>query len=150
MKRLFLKLGVVITLVLASCTIAKAQSHVMEITWNTMNGNYKGLMVTYPNNTGKFVVKYWHPNLQTNIRVVQDVRVNSQFDMYGNCTTFLNCYYPKCYPNTPEPYYADNFIIYPNGAMYTQDYAGNWSTAIIAQGISPNLWQSKFREYGLQ
>ena len=148
MKRLFLKLGVVITLVLASCSIAKAQSNVMEITWNMGNVPYKGLMVIYPNNIGKFVVNYWNYNLQTYVRVIQDVRVNYQYDLYGNCTTFLNCYYPKTYP--ASPYSADNFIIYPNGAMYTQDYAGAWSTAIIAQGISPNLWQSKFREYGLQ
>ena len=148
MKQLFLKLGVVITLVLASCSIAKAQSNVMEITWNMGNVPYKGLMVIYPNNTGKFVVNYWNYNLQTYVRVMQDVRVNYQYDLYGNYTTFLNCYYPKTYPSSP--YSADNFIIYPNGAMYTQDYAGAWSTAIIAQGISPNLWQSKFREYGLQ
>ena len=74
-------------------------------------------MVTYPYNTGIFVVNYWHPEMQTNITVVQDVSIRNQSDMYGNCTTFLNCYNPKAYPYTP--YSADNFIIYPNGAMYT-------------------------------
>lgn len=147
MKRLILKLIIVITFLLTCSIIAKAQSLVMEITWNVYI-TYKGLMVTYPDNTGIFAVNYWHPEMQTNITVVQDVSIRNQYDMYGNCTTFLNCYNPKAYPYTP--YSADNFIIYPNGAMYTQDYAGNWSTAIMAQVINPNLWRSKFREYGLE
>ena len=59
-------------------------------------------MVTYPDNTGIFVVNYWYPEMQTNITVVQDVSIRNQYDMYGNCTTFLNCYNTKAYPYTKK------------------------------------------------
>ena len=147
MKKILINFIVAISLLCACSITTKAQSVVMEITWNVYI-TYKGLMVTYPNNTGIFVVQYWNPDLQQNVRVVQDVSVRNQFDIYSNCTSFLNCFNPKSYPYTA--YSADNFIIYPNGSMYAQDYAGNWSTAIMAQVINPALWRLKFKEYGLE
>lgn len=142
--RLLASLFVVV--LLSSAQNARAQSAVLEITWNVYT-TYKGLMVTYPDNSGLFVVNFWSPDIAQNVTVLQDVRVSYQYDIYGNCTTFLNCFNPETYPYVP--YSADNFVIYPNGTMYTQDYSGNWTTAIIATMIDPRMWSAKFREYGL-
>lgn len=126
---------------------AKAQSMVCEISWN-VGITYQGLLVTYPDNSGLFVVKYYNPYIQSVVWVNQSVLCSSQYDMYGGCTTIINCYNPVSYPNVA--YSADNFIIYPDGSMYAQDDAGTWSTAIAAYVVSPQNWSSKFIEYGLQ
>ena len=137
---------VTIVILIGVRTAANAQSLVVEITWNA-GLTYRGLMVTYPDNTGVFVVGYFHPGLQQMVKFVQSVDVRNQYDVYGNCTSFLNCYNPQSYPYIP--YSADMFIVYPNGRMYTQDAAGTWSTAKADSVIQPAYWQMKFREYGL-
>lgn len=122
---------------------AKAQSMVTEIQWTVQTGTYHGLLVLYPNNQGTFIVNYclnftWY-------RIVQDAVLTNQYDVFGNCTSYINCYNPRTTPYLP--YAADNFIVYPNGNMYTQDAAGNWSTLITAYVVPPASWNSKFKEY---
>ena len=100
----------------------------------------------YPDNTGIFAVKYFLQNIGW-IWVAQDAVLTNRYDMYGNCTSYINCYNPLSVPQVP--YAADNFIIYPNGAMYTQDAMGNWSTLITARPIERRYWSAKFTEYEL-
>lgn len=124
----------------------KAQSLVSEISWTTMGTNYKGLLVLYPNNQGTLIVKFY-THFITEF-VVQDAVLNNQYDIFGNCTSYINCYNPRLSVNFPDMiYYADNFIVYPDGRMYTSDAAGNWSTMIRADMIPPVSWPSKFLEY---
>ena len=47
------------------------------------------------------------------------------------------------------PYSADNFIVYPDDSMYTQDYYGKWSILISARVIPAGYWRDKFIEYGI-
>lgn len=124
-----------------------SQSKVTEITWTAIGPKtYYGLLVLYPNNQGSFIVKFYDHHLGW-ITCQQDAVLTNRFDVFGNCTSFINCYYPKTTPNVP--YSADNFIIYPNGTMYAQDAMGAWSTLITATSINPIYWQTKFNEYGL-
>lgn len=124
-----------------------SQSMVTEISWmDVEQTTYQGLLVLYPNNQGHFRVKFYHP-VAGWVWVGQNATLTNQYDMYGNCTSFINCSYPQTSPYVP--YSADNFIVYPNGTMYTQDYQGKWSTRIVARVIQPVYWQSKFSEYGL-
>lgn len=123
-----------------------AQSNITEIVWNDCNGiTYRGLMVLYPNNRGVFKVNYY-TYITGWVWVQQDAYLTNTYDVYG-CTSYINCYNPRTVPYTP--YAADNFICYPNGAMYTQDAAGKWSTLITAYLIPPNNWRTKLSEYGL-
>ena len=141
-----LKLLLVAVAIAFSIYGVKAQSTVTEISWTAPTGNYYGLLVLYPNNQGTFIVKYYAH--YTWIRVVQDAVLTNQYDVFGNCTPFINCYNPRASINFPgETYFADNFIVYPNGNMYTQDAAGTWSTLITAYMVPPANWNSKFREY---
>lgn len=126
-----------------SLVSAKAQSTVMEIQWGQSGITYTGLLLLYPNNTGCFKVKYFYGSW---IWCYQDAKLTSTRDVFGNVTSYINCYNPKC----ALPYAADNFVIYPNGNMYTQDAAGNWSTLIQAVIIDPRYWAIKKNEYGLR
>ena len=126
---------------------SNSQSFVSEITWVDANNiTYQGLLVLYPNNYGDFMVKYYHPYAGW-IWCHQNAQLTNQYDAYGNCTSFINCSNPQTQPY--QPYSADCFLVYPNGSMYTQDYAGNWSTLITAIVIQPAYWNSKLKEYGL-
>ncbi len=140
------KFILIILLSLVTTNYVHAQSSVVEISWVTHYIQYNGLMVMYPDNTGIFVVKYFLPNIGW-IWVTQDAVLTNQYDLNGHCTSFINCYYPKSVPQVP--YAADNFIIYPNGAMYTQDALGNWSTLITARPVERRFWPVKFTEYRL-
>lgn len=122
-----------------------AQSTVMEISWTDVEyTNYKGLLVLYPNNQGFLKVKFYNNDVGT-VWVYQSALLTCQYDYMGNCTSYINCSYPQADPYVP--YAADNFIIFPNGNMYTQDYSGKWSTYISAVLIQPVYWTNKFKEY---
>ena len=127
--------------------ITKAQSMVTEISWNVYNQNYTGLLVLYPNNKGVLKVKTFITGTGW-VWVQEDAVLTNQYDMWGNCTSYINCYNPKTNPYVP--WAADNFIVYPNGAMYTLDASGTWSTQIVAYVVATHNWQNKFREYGIQ
>lgn len=124
---------------------SEAQSSVTEIHWSVANYTYHGLLVLYPNDRGDFIVKF--PVGPYNWGWAwQDAVVSSTADMWGNRTIYINCYNPRSsIPNST--YFADNFIIYPNGNMFTQDAAGTWSTAVNANVVAPGYWPMKFREY---
>lgn len=126
---------------------AEAQSLVMEVSWNVYNQNYTGLLVMYPNNKGIFKVKTFIVNIGW-VWVTQDAVLTNKYDILGNCTSYINCYNPKTNPYVP--WSADNFVIFPNGSMYTQDASGTWSTQIVASLINAMYWQSKFREYNIR
>jgi len=122
-----------------------AQSMVTEISWvDVEQTSYQGLLVLYPNNQGYFKVKFYNPTVGW-VWVVQNAELRNNYDMYGNCTSYINCSYPQTSPYVP--YSADNFIIYPDGSMYTQDYYGKWSTLIVARVIPQGYWRDKFIEY---
>ena len=127
--------------------LSNAQSMVTEISWNMYNQNYTGLLVLYPNNRGIFKVKTYNASVGW-VWIQQDAVLTNQYDIYGNCTSYINCYNPKTNPYIP--YAADNFLVYPNGAIYTQDSAGNWSTQIVAMVVPDYNWQYKFNEYGIK
>lgn len=142
------KLLITVVALFLSFITAYGQSHVSEIRWiDSESTTYTGLLVLYPNNSGVFKVKFYHPSVGW-IWIYQKAKLTNQFDNYGNCTSFINCSYPQASPNVP--YSADNFIVYPNGAMYTQDYSGKWSTQIVSVVIAQQYWQRKFQEYGLK
>lgn len=125
-----------------------AQSTVMEISWTDVEYvNYKGLLVLYPNNQGFIKTKFYHAQIG-DVWVSQNAVFSCQYDLMGNMTSYINCSYPKTQPNVP--YSADNFVIFPNGNMYTQDYSGKWSTLVTAVVIQPTYWSAKFREYKIQ
>lgn len=125
---------------------AQQVNNVMEISWYCYGINYTGLMITYTDNTGDFVVNYYLNNVG-HIRVWQSIDVRHQYDAWGNCTTFLIGYNAESYPSVP--YSPDSFIIYPNGNMYTQDANGVWSTLITAKIIAKYQWNNAFRKYGI-
>lgn len=142
-KRILLLLSVFFL----SVVCANAQSMVSEIKWTDADYvTYNGLLILYPDNSGIFVVKFYHPTYGI-VYCRQNARLTNQFDMYGNCISFINCSYPRVTPNLP--YSADNFIVYPNGCMYTQDYSGKWSTLITHCVIQPQYWKAKYREYNI-
>lgn len=126
---------------------SKAQSMVVEISWNVYNQNYTGLLVLYPNNKGVLKLKTFIANVGW-VWVTQDAVLTNQYDVWGNCTSYINCRNPRTTPYVP--WSADNFVIFPNGYMYTQDTAGTWSTQIGAYVVQTYNWQNKFREYGIQ
>ena len=138
-RRLFLFLMVV-----TAVTTVYAQSSVTEISWNTNSGHYSGLLVLYSNNKGKFKVKCSIPGRGATW-VTQDAVLTNEYDGWGNCISYINCYNPRS--NAQVRYYADNFIVYPNGAMFTQDASGAWSTQISARAIPQNQWAGKMRAY---
>lgn len=148
MKSVFLKVFclVMVSMVLFP-TKAGCQSMVTEISWNVYNQNYTGLLVLYPNNSGTLKIKTFIVGTGW-VWVQQDAVLTNQYDYWGNCTSYINCYNPKTTPYVP--WAADNFVIYPNGAMYTQDASGTWSTQIVAYIVATQNWQSKFREYGIK
>jgi len=125
---------------------ASAQSTVAEIEWYSQQSYYRGLLVLYPNNQGMFYVRYSLPGVG-DIFVQQQAALTYTYDMYGNCTNYLYCANPSTVPYTP--YAADNFIFYPNGSVYTQDYAGNWSTAVQYRVVPPGQWAAVYRRFGL-
>jgi len=147
MKKVFLGKMIVLCLLTMVSITCRGQSLVTEISWNVYNQNYTGLLVLYPNNKGILKVKTFIAGTGW-VWVQQDAMLTNQYDIYGNCTSYINCYNPKTTPYVP--WSADNFVIYPNGAMYTQDASGTWSTQIIAYVVQPNNWQNKFREYGIR
>jgi len=125
----------------------KAQSMVTEIQWTVQPVTYNGLLVLYPNNQGAFIVKFRAG--YTIVSVIQNAVLTNQYDIFGNCTSYINCYNPRSMtPGYPSQNYApDSFIVYPNGNMFAQDAAGNWSTLIRATVVPPHAWHSKFLEY---
>lgn len=124
-----------------------SQSTVMEITWTDVEYvNYKGLLVLYPNNNGFIKIKYYLTGVG-DVWVYQDAIFSYQSDYFGNITSYINCFNPNTQPYTP--YSADNFVIFPNGRMYTQDYSGKWSTLVSAVNISYAYWSMKFKEYNI-
>lgn len=142
------KILLFISIILLGIGYAHAQSMVTEIKWTDANYiTYNGLLILYPDNSGIFVVKFYHPTYGM-VYCQQNAKLTNQFDIYGNCTSFINCSYPRVTPNLP--YSADNFIVYPNGNMYTQDYSGNWSTLITYYVIQPEYWRAKYREYNIE
>lgn len=151
MKRIVWTTGirktVIMLFLLTMPLIIKAQSMVTEISWNVYNQNYTGLLVLYPNNKGILKVKTFIAGTGW-VWVQEDAILTNQYDMWGNCTSYINCYNPKTNPYVP--WAADNFVVYPNGAMYTQDASGTWSTQIVAYVVAAHNWQNKFREYGIQ
>ncbi len=141
------KLKLVIILIFFTIPmICKAQSSVMEISWNVYSSNYTGLLVLFPNNQGVLKICSYDPNIGT-FWIEQDATLTNQYDMFGNCTSYINCRNPRTSANVI--YYADNFVIFPNGSMYTQDASGTWSTQIVAQMIPTYNWQAKFEQYDI-
>lgn len=124
-----------------------AQSSVFEISWISNYVSYNGLLVLNNDNRGLFKVKYYNSMIQSNFWVSQKAVLTNQYDNYGNCMSYIYCSYPVTEPYTP--YAADNFLVYPNGAMYTQDAGGSWSTLITATKIAPQYWQAKLYEYNI-
>ena len=137
-----------ILFLLAVPLTTNAQSTVMEISWNAYGENYKGLLILYSNNNGVFKVKHYSSDIGW-VWVRQDATLTNQYDIWGNCTSYINCYNPKV-TNPYVIYYADNFVIYPNGQMFTQDAGGTWSTLIVYNIIDPIYWRKKFQEYRIQ
>ncbi len=136
-------------LVILLCALpqtAKSQSVVTEISWNIYDQNYTGLLVLYPNNKGILKIKTFTAGVGW-VWVLQDATLTNQYDVYGNCTSFINCRNPRTVPYIP--WAADNFVIYPNGSMYTQDASGTWSTQIVAYVVAPQYWKNKFQEYAI-
>ena len=146
MKNSFYKVICLVILLVLCPNIAKSQSMVTEISWNVYNQNYTGLLVLYPNNQGVLKIKTFIVGTGW-VWVLQDAVLTNQFDAWGNCTSYINCFNPITSPYVP--WSADNFIVYPNGTMYTQDASGTWSTQIVAYVVPRQYWQSKFREYKL-
>ena len=146
MKKHLLKKTVVLCLLVMMSVVSKAQSMVTEISWNVYNQNYTGLLVLYPNNTGILKVKTFVAGTGW-VWITEDAVLTNQYDGWGNATSYINCYNPKTTPYIP--YAADNFLVYPNGNMFTQDASGTWSTSIAAYVVAAGNWQNKFREYGL-
>lgn len=127
--------------------MASSQSIVTEISWNVYNQNYTGLLVLYPNNKGFLKVKTFIAGTGW-VWVREDAILTNQYDIWGNCTSYINCYNPKTNPYVP--WAADNFVIFPNRAMYTQDASGTWSTQIVAYEVPAYNWKNKFKEYGIR
>ena len=146
MKNLLFKVICLVTLFALSSNNAKSQSIVTEVSWNVYNQNYTGILVLYPNNQGFLKIKTFIVGVGW-VWVLQDAVLTNQFDIWGNCTSYINCCNPVTSPYVP--WAADNFIIYPNGTMYTQDASGTWPTQIVAYIVPTQYWQSKFREYKL-
>ncbi|MEE0266585.1 MAG: hypothetical protein U0L65_04320 [Bacteroidales bacterium] len=143
-----LKKTIFIVIVLLLSVGVKAQSIVSEVSWNFYGTSHKGLIVIYPNNMGFIKIKAYSSELGYTVWVLEDAMLTNQYDIYGNCTTYITCSNPRTVPYVP--WAADNFVIFPDGSMYTQDAAGAWSTYIAAYIVPPYEWQSKFREYGIQ
>ncbi len=127
--------------------VCKAQSSVMEVSWNVYSTNYTGLLVLFPNNQGILKICSYDPTFGTTW-IEQDATLTNQYDVFGNCTSYINCRNPRTSSNIV--YYADNFVIFPNGSMYTQDAAGTWSTQIVAQMIPSYNWQAKMKQYNIR
>ena len=133
--------------IVAIITTCKAQSSVMEVSWNVYSTNYTGLLVLYPNNQGILKICSYDPSVGT-IWIEQDATLTNQYDIFGNCTSYINCRNPRTSANIV--YYADNFVVFPNGRMYTQDAAGTWSTQIVAQMVPAYNWQAKMQQYNIK
>ena len=145
-KKVFI---ILLLIILSIPSIAKAQSItlVSEISWNVYSQNYTGLLVLNQNNRGILRIKTYI-NGTGWVWIQEDAVLTNQYDIYGNCTSYINCYNPKTIPYVP--WAADNFVIYPNGTMYTQDASGTWSTMIAAYIVPEYNWQAKFNEYGIE
>lgn len=145
MSRIRLAIVLIITLLPMIC---HAQSSVMEVSWNVYTTNYTGLLVLYPNNQGVLKIKSYDPNVGVVIWIEQDATLTNQYDVFGNCTSYINCRNPRTSANIV--YYADNFVVFPNGSMYTQDAGGTWSTQIVAQMVPAYNWQTKMKQYNIR
>lgn len=69
--------------------ICKAQSSVMEVSWNVSLLTIQGCFL-YPNNQGILKICSYDPNIGT-IWIEQDATVTNQYDVFGNCTSYINC-----------------------------------------------------------
>lgn len=145
MKRLILVLVAVFGLQWA----AQAQSLVARISWMDVEyTQYHGLLVLYPNNSGNLFV-YFYNQTVGDVAVTQNARLHNSYDMYGNCTTYVYCSHPK----TSSPfvsYSADNFVFFPNGGVFTQDYSGKWSTAVNCRVLPQDEWEEAYEDFGLE
>lgn len=137
---------ILIFALLAIPSVIKAQSTVMEISWQVYSSTHTGLLVLYPNNEGFLKLCYYDPNVGT-AWVEEDAVLTNTFDGYGNCTSFINCFNPRTYPYVQ--WSADNFVINPDGSMFTMDAAGTWSTLIAARIVPAYEWRSIFNQYNI-
>lgn len=141
------RIALFIMLFFASISTNAQQINVVsEISWYAFGVNYTGLMVTFSDNSGVFIVDYYHSSVGY-VRVVEAVNVRNEYDMWGNCTTYLIGY--NATPSKPVAYSPDSFVIFPNGSMYTQDASGTWSTAIVARVVPQYQWDGVFQKYDL-
>ena len=139
---------IVMTGTLSAQSLLNGMDRMIEIRWNFAEVIYKGLLTYYNDGQAVLTVQYYAYPYGT-VTVVENAVVQNQYDYYGNCTTYIYCSNPTTYPELPPySYAADNFIIYPNGAMYTQDAFGNWSTLITANIVPCSSWRYKLRQYG--
>lgn len=123
-------------------------TNMAEIRWLFAGVQYNGLLTYHNNGQAVLTVRYYSYQYGT-VTVVENAVVNNVYDYYGNCTTYIYGSYPMTTPVLPPgSYAADNFVIYPNGFMYTQDAFGNWSTLVTANSVPPSSWRYKLREYG--
>ena len=76
--------------------ICKAQSSVMEVSWNVSLLTIQGCFL-YPNNQGILKICSYDPNICT-IWIEQDATVTNQYDVFGNCTSYINCRNPMASP----------------------------------------------------
>lgn len=141
MKRLFL----MIVILVLSTSYIKAQVRVVEIRWiDCEQTTYQGVIVMDSDSQGKLYSKFYHPSAGI-VYVSQQVTMSHNYDLFGNCTSYLYCSYPNTTPYVP--YTADNFIFYPNGAIYTQDYSGKWSTVVQQRLVPVDYWSDVIRSY---
>lgn len=147
MRTSFVRKTVFLCLIVMLPLLCKAQSTVTEVSWVINGATHQGLLVLYPNNNGFLKIKVYVGGIGW-VWVLEDAVFSSQGNVYGSSTFYINCYNPRTTPYVP--WAADNFVIYPNGSMFTQDAAGQWSTAIIANPVPVGSWQYKFREYNIR
>lgn len=142
--------GLLTVLLFSSLSFQNVQAQeiniMMEISWYVNGLNYNGLMVTYDDDTGDFIVNAYLPYVGY-IQVFQDIRINTQCDGWGNCTTYFYGY--NAVSDPPIAYSPDNFVIFPDGTMFTQDDSGTWSTAITARVVPVSQWRTTLRKYGI-
>ena len=118
---------------------SKSIQVVTEISWMVGYVTYTGLMVIYTDNIGIF--KIISPSV-----IIQDAYFNNP----GTGYTYFSCSNPRYANGSPATgYFADNFVVSPNGQMYACDAAGVSSMMVAYNIINPNYWQTKLNYYGL-
>lgn len=139
------KLLTTLALVFCGVCAANAQSRVVEISWMDHEyTQYQGVIVIYPDNSGMVYSRFYNPSVGT-VYVSQSAILTNTYDYYGYCTSYVNCMYPSTTPYVP--YSADNFVFFPDGSVYTQDYSGKWSTAVQHRVVPQYNWNSVINNY---